>query len=155
MLAGALGDTPESVISVHLLARGLADAYVTGDPAHPDGDIVQSASDPGELMSFGLDAAVLWELLRLVKGWWCVSGAEACARNLGAGLEARTGSEVRYYADIYHVLRGPVPRLHHEAAHPLRPEDLELVEAAPAEVRGSGWGSAGRCSRKAGWPAWS
>ena len=82
--AGALGDTPESVISIHLLARGLAEAYVAaGDPTRPDGIIVQGGSDPGELMSFGSDATVLWELLRLVGGWWCVSVLGPCARTLG------------------------------------------------------------------------
>ena len=65
-LARTLGDTPESVISVHLLARGLAEAYVAGDPACPTGVILRGGSDPGELMSFGSDAAVLWELLRPV-----------------------------------------------------------------------------------------
>ena len=50
VLAGALDDTPESVISVHLLA---------GDPTRPDGIIVQGGSDPGQRMSFGSDAAVM------------------------------------------------------------------------------------------------
>jgi GNAT acetyltransferase len=141
VLARALGDTPESVISVHLLARALAEAYVAGDPTHPDGLIVQGSTDPGELMSFGSDAAVLWELLQLVEGWWCVSVVERCARDLGAMIEAQTGSKVRYYGDIYHVLRGSVTRLHHEATRLLTPDDIELVEAAPTEVRGSGWNS--------------
>jgi hypothetical protein len=65
VLAGTRDGTPESVITVHLLARGLDDAYVAGDPAHPDGIIVQGGFDPGELIGFGLDAAVLWEPLRL------------------------------------------------------------------------------------------
>ena len=102
---------------------------------------MQGGSDPGELMSFGSDAAVLWELLWLVEGWWCINVIEACTRDLGAMIEARTGSKVRYYAAIYHVLGEPVARLHHEAARLLTPHDLELVEAAPAEVRGSGWSS--------------
>ncbi len=129
------------MISVHLLARALAEAYAAGDPTHPDGIIVQGSTDPGELMSFGPDAAVLWELLQLVEGWWCVSVVEPCARDLGAMIEAQTGSKVRCYGDIYHVLRGPVTRLHHEATRLLTPDDIELVEAAPAEVWGSGWNS--------------
>ena len=140
-LAGTLGDTPESVISIHLLARGLAEAYVAGEPARPDGVIVQGGPDPGELMSFGSDTGVLWELLRLVEGWSCVSVVEPCAEELGRIIEERTGSGVRYYGDIYHVLRSPVARIHHEAARLLTPEDLELVEAAAVEVRGSGWDS--------------
>ena len=139
-LASALGDTPESVISVHLLARGLAEAYVAGDPTRPGGVIVQGGPDPGELMSFGSDAAALWELLRLVEGWWCVSVVEPRAEDLGRVIEERTGSGVRYYGDIYHVLRGPVASIHHEAVRLLTPDDLELVEAA-VEVRGSGWDS--------------
>ncbi len=140
-LARTLGDTPESAIAIHLLARGLAEAYVAGDPTRPDGVIVQGGPDPGELMSFGSDVEVLWELLRLVEGWWCVSVVEPCAEDLGRTIEARTGSGVRYYGDIYHVLRGPVARIHHEAARLLTPDDLELVEAAAVEVRGSGWDS--------------
>jgi len=141
VIASALGDTPESVISVHLFARALAEAYVAGDPTRPDGIIVQGGSDLGELMSFGSDAAVLWELLRLVEGWWCVSVVEPCAEDLGTMIEAQTGSRVRYYGDIYHILKGPVARLHSEDTRLLTPDDLELVEAAPAEVRGSGWSS--------------
>jgi hypothetical protein len=47
VLAGALGDTPESVISVHLLARGLGEAYVAGDLRRPDGVVLRGGSDPG------------------------------------------------------------------------------------------------------------
>lgn len=140
-LARTLGDTPESVISVHLLARGMAEAYVAGDPTRPGGVIVQGGPDPGELMSFGSDAAVLWELLRLVEGWWCVSVAEPCAEDLGRIIEAWTGSGVSYRRDIYHAPRAPVARLHSDAVRLLGPEDLALVEAAAAEVRGSGWES--------------
>ena len=141
VLARALGHTPETVISVHLLARELAEAYVAGDTARPDGIIVQGGPDPGELMSCGSDAAVLWELIRLVDEWWCVSVIEPSVRELGATIEACMGRKVRYYGDIYHVLRRPVVRLHHAGARLLTPDDLELVEAAPAEIRGGGWGS--------------
>ncbi len=141
-LARTLGDTPESVISVHLLARGLAEAYVAGDPTHPSGVIVREGSYPGELMSFGSDAAVLWELLLLVGGWWCVSVVEPCAEDLGRMIEERTGGGVRYYGDIYHPLRDPVAGIQHGAVRLLTPDDLELVEAAAVEVRGSGWESA-------------
>ncbi len=40
ILADALGDTPESVISLHLLLRGLARAYVAGHPAQFDAAII-------------------------------------------------------------------------------------------------------------------
>ena len=43
-MAGALGDTPETVISVHLLARGPCRAYVAGDPARFKGAVVQSVT---------------------------------------------------------------------------------------------------------------
>jgi hypothetical protein len=135
-LARTLGDTPESVISVHLLARGLAEAYVSGDPTRPDGVIVQGGSDPGELMSFGSDAEVLWELLRLVEGWWCVSVVEPCAEDLGRIIEERTGSGARYYGDIYHLLRDPVASIHHETVRLLTPDDLEFRPLSEGRPRG-------------------
>lgn len=80
----ALGDSPETVISVHLLERGLCDAYVAGDPEHFSGLIVQSHQDPGEPTAFGADARTLWELLQMARGWWCVNISEACAPRLGS-----------------------------------------------------------------------
>src|SRR5207244_10831075 len=62
-LADALGDTPESTIAVHLLARGLARGYTVGRSASFAGAIVQEIADPREPVGFGTDAEALWSIL--------------------------------------------------------------------------------------------
>jgi hypothetical protein len=57
-LARALGDSPETVISLHLLRRGLGRAWVAGTPASPRAVVVENlAFDLGEPMAFGTDPA--------------------------------------------------------------------------------------------------
>jgi hypothetical protein len=141
ILVDALGDSPETVISVHLLTQGLCDAYVAGNPEHFRGLIVQSHQDRGEPTGFGADARALWELLKMARGWWCVNVSEACATRLGAIVEEETGRAVRYYGDVYHTLTRPAVPFEHEAVRSLNLTDLEMLDSAAAEVRGSGWGS--------------
>jgi len=140
-LADALGDTPETVISVHLLRRGLCRAYVAGDPSRFDGAIVQWNDSPAEPMGFGSDPDVLWELLKVVRGWDCVNVTPQCATALGEIMEEKMGVPIRYYGDIYHTLSKPVLDYPNEAVHQLTLADLKLLESAPIELRGSGFGS--------------
>jgi hypothetical protein len=142
MLVKALGDSPQTVISVHLLVRGLCEAYVAGDPARFDGLVLQSYQHPGEPTGFGSDAQTLWELLKMVQGWWCVNVSESCAPRLGAIVSDETGRAVRYYGDLYHTLTQPVASYHHEVVRLLDPADLEMLVEASPEVRGGDWGSA-------------
>ena len=141
VLADALGDTPETVISVHLLRRGLCRAYVAGDPACFEGAIVQDNLCPAEPMGFGEDAEVLWELLKGVRGWACVNVTPACAIPLGRIIEREMEARVRYYGDLYYTLSRPVSGFHNEAVRQLTLADLKLLESAPTEVRGNGFGS--------------
>jgi len=141
VLADALGDTPETVISVHLLRRGLCRAYVAGNPSRFDGAIIQDNFCPAEPMGFGSDPEVLWELLQAVRGWECVNVAPECAAALGGIIEKNVGIPVRYYGDIYHVLSKPVVNFSNEAVRQLTLADIKLLESAPAEVRGGGFGS--------------
>ena len=73
-LAEALGDTPQTVIAVHRLRRGLGRAWVDGDPARFRAAIVQGDDLPDEPDAFGADPEAIWELLQHVEGWTCVSG---------------------------------------------------------------------------------
>ncbi len=140
-LADALGDTPETVISVNFLRRGLCRAYVAGDPSRFDGAIVQWGSCPDEPMGFGSDAEILRELLRSAEGWDCVDVASECAVALGEIIEKETGVHVRYYGDVYHLLSRPVISIQNEAVRQLTLDDLELLESAPKELQGDGFGS--------------
>ena len=140
-LADALGDTPETVISVHLLRRGLCRAYVAGDPSCFRAAIVQSDFSPDEPAAFGPDAQALWDVLRHVRRWGCVDVPRECAPGLGEIIRDKMGCSVRYVEDIYHVLSGPAGDFHHEAVRLLTPADLHLIESAPPELRGGGFAS--------------
>lgn len=52
-LAAALGDSPETVITLHHLRRGSCRAYVAGEPRHFAGAIIQHADAPTEPSGFG------------------------------------------------------------------------------------------------------
>ena len=151
LLIDALGDSPETVISLHLLEHGLCEAYVAGDPARFDGLILQSHQMPGEPTGFGSDARTLWALLKTVQGWWCVNVSDACAPRLGTMVKEETGREVRYYGDVYHTLTRPAVPFEHETVRLLNPADLPLLESAAGAVRGSGWTSAGHMLEGASW----
>lgn len=142
-LAEALGDSPETVIATHLLRRGLCRVYLAGEPARYDAAIVQALELPGEPMGFGGDAALLWGLLQSAQGWFCLNVEPRCAAALGAlmrdGLGA--GAKVRYYGDVYYTLTMPVARLRASVVRLLSLDDLDLLENAPAAVRGGGFGS--------------
>jgi hypothetical protein len=140
-LADALGDTPETVISVHRLRNQFCLAYTVGDPAHFDGAVVQDSFCPTEPMGFGSDAEILWELLRSVERWDCVDVASECANALGQIIEKEMGSRVRYYGDVYHALYRPVINFQNEAVRQLTLDDLELLESSPKELQGVGFGS--------------
>lgn len=144
VLADALGDTPETVISVHLLKLGLCRAYVAGDPGHFRGAVVQAYDLPTEPMGFGSDPTILWGLLRSIEGWECVNVSRSCAVALGGMIEAEMGVGVRYYGDIHHTLTRPVSSVRNAAVRQLTLADVRLLEGAPAELRGSGFGSTHR-----------
>lgn len=140
-LADALGDTPETAISAHLLRRGLCRAFVAGNPSCFEGAMVQSDFLPDEPEGFSSDPEVLWNLLKKVKGWDCVNVASECARPLGEIIKKKMGIRVRYYNDIYHILKKPVSNFYSKAVRQLTPADLKLLESTPAEVQGFGFES--------------
>jgi GNAT superfamily N-acetyltransferase len=96
---------------------------------------------PSEPTGFGKNAAVLWALLQGIDGWDCVNVTSTCAPALGALIQTQTGTPVHYYGDIYHILQQPVLPFDHPAARQLTLKDLSLLEVAPPDVRGSGFGS--------------
>lgn len=134
-LANRLGDRSETVIAVHALRRSLCRAYASGAAA-----IVQWDELPGEPMGFGDDAAALWDLLQSVDGWFCVEVTPTCAAVLGPLIAAQTGGSVRYYGDIFYTLTAPAAPIHHDSVRLLSVADLPLLDAAPREIQGGGFG---------------
>jgi GNAT superfamily N-acetyltransferase len=139
VLAGAIGDTPETTIAVHLLLRGMCWAYAAGQPAQFEGAIVQARNLPTEPMGFGSDPFVLGQLLRSVQGWDCILVDTACAEPLGQIIERRMDTGVRYLDDVYHVLDQPVTRYRDSAVRLLDLRDLPTLARAEPELRSGGW----------------
>jgi len=135
-LAEALGDTAETVISVHRLRNGFCRAYTAGDVA-----VIQDDFCPAEPTAFGSDPEVIRDLLGSVEGWDCVNVSSECAVALGKIIEEEKGVQVRHYGDVYHVLNTPVVDFRNEAVRQLTLADLELLESSPGEVQGAGFGS--------------
>jgi len=141
LLADALGDTPETTISVHLLRRGLCQAYVAGHPRQFLGAIVQDDHMPDEPTAFGPDPHVLWQVLQIVPGWQCVEVDPECAATLGKAISRGTGNQVRYYEDVYHALLQPVRTFTNTAVRQLDLSDLDLLGSMPGAAETSGFGS--------------
>ncbi len=141
ILAEALGDTPETVDSVHLLRQDMCKAYVAGDPSRFGAAIVQANDWPTEPTGFGSDPQVLWNILKSVRGWTCVLVDSECAPILGKTIERERGVRLRYLEAICHVLTKPVSAFHNAAVRQLALADLGLLESAPSEFSVSVWGS--------------
>jgi RimJ/RimL family protein N-acetyltransferase len=139
VLAAALGDSPETVQSIHMLGRGLCRAYVAGHPARFEGAIVQPIAWPEEPAGFGPDPKLLWALLQLVEGWTCILVDTAVAPALGRIIEVELGHRVRYLDDVTHLLTRPVRLERNEAVRRLTLADLVRLESAPLELRSSLW----------------
>ena len=135
----ALGDTPETVIGVHLLRRGLCRALINGEPDRPDAAMLQVIADPSEPAGFGNDPAALWHLLRALHGWRCVNVPRAVGPQLAARIEAETGRACRLYEDVYHVLMAPVAARPHPAVRRLTPADRPLLDTAESDLGTPGW----------------
>lgn len=141
ILADALGDMPETVIEVHILRRGLCKAYVAGEPSRFGGAIIQANFLPTEPAGFGTNPEILWDLLKEVEGWDCVDVPSECATALGKIIQKKMGVRVRYYGDVYHTLSKPVANFQNGVVRQLTLTDLDLLEAAPTELQGCGFGN--------------
>lgn len=140
-LAATLGDTPETVQSVHMLRRGLCKAWLAGDPARFKAAILQAVDWPEEPTGFGSDPALLWELLQHLDGWTCILVDSGCAAALARILEAELGCRIRFLDDVAHVLARPAPVVRHPAVRRLTMTDLDLLRSAPLELRAGLWPS--------------
>ena len=138
-LANVIGDTPITVISAARLKHGMCDAYVAGTLPDVTAALVFDAYCPEEPSGFGNDTDALWQLLKTTHGWNCINVHTACAKPLGALIQAETGKSVRYYGDVYHALLEPVHAYPNKTVRLLTLEDVEYLTKAPAEVQGNGY----------------
>jgi hypothetical protein len=139
-LADALGDTPETVISVHQLRRRLCRAYIDGEPGDFAAVVLQGGYLPTEPTAYGCDVEAIWGVLQHLEGWDCVNVAAPCARSLGAILAREMGCRVRFLGDVYFVLARQAAVFGHPLVRRLAMNDLALLEAAAPGLWVSGYG---------------
>ncbi len=139
VLAGVVGETPETVMVIHALRRGLCRAWVIGRPEEPRAAIVQMASFPAEPVGFGAEPESLLAILRFIAGWTAVNVPVALGSTLAAELQRFTGKACTLTEEIYSVLRRAAPD--YEAPHVrlLTPADLPDIEAATGVLGMGDW----------------
>ncbi len=135
-LADTLPDSPQTVISISRLRRGLAQAYVAGDLLEWETAVIDDPGQPGEPMAFGSSADQIADLMAALPGWFCVNVHPDVAPQLGPLLARKMSCSVRYYGDIYHTLTTPASHWPHPAVRLLTLDDLPLLQAAPDAIRG-------------------
>ena len=133
LLAAALGDTPETVISHHLLTTGACNAWYTGDVRQPRAIAVQALAFPAEPTLFGETADAVIPLISQVTGWTTFSVPLALARELERPIATVAGTlSINTLEDVYHVLDGPLVEI---ARHPdvrlLPAEDRAMLDGLP------------------------
>ena len=136
MLAGTLPDSPQTVITISQLRRGLAQAYVVGNEMDWETAVIFDPGQPGEPTAFGRNAAQIAEVMADLPDWFCVNVAADLAPQVGPFLAPKMGCPVRYYGDIYHTLTVPPPSFSQPAVCRLTAADLPLLQAAPDMIRG-------------------
>ena len=139
VLAGALGDTPETVGSVHVLRKGLCKAYVSGTPQNPRAAVVQSDLCTGEPVGFGRSPDLLWDLFTVVEGWDCFLVDSQCSHRVAELMRAHTGQQIGFIHDVNFRLDCAANRFTNPSVRLLTPHDSALLSAAPSEVAGTGY----------------
>lgn len=108
LVADAIGDSPETVISHDVLVTGQCNAWVTGSLYQPRAVMIQPFAAPAEPNAIGYLPADMLALLRLVDGWTCVQVPIHLARELERPVaELRDTLSLNTLEDVYHVLDGP------------------------------------------------
>jgi RimJ/RimL family protein N-acetyltransferase len=139
VLADALGDTPETVMPVHQLRRGLARAVIAGAPERPRATIVQAYALPEEPAAYGDDPEAIWDVLRDLDGWTSVHVSHTLGSPLAELMETATRRPRSLSEEIFSVLERPVAVWTDPAVRRLTPADIPLMEAATAELGMNGW----------------
>jgi GNAT acetyltransferase len=134
-LCRVLGDTPETVIAIHLLQRGLCSVYAVGEINHPAAIVIQPNNLIEEPTAFGTDAEAIFRVLCDLPGWTCVNVDNAVASKLGLLIQANLRRSVRYYEDVFHTLGRAAATFSHATVRLLTWDDLGLLATAPPEVQ--------------------
>ena len=138
-LATAIGETPETLMTIEQLRRGLCRATVSGSPDRPEAAIVQPDAFPTDATAIGNDPDALWSLLSGMDGWQCVDTAHDIAPALAARITAATRRACTLHEEIFFLLDRPVEAWTHTNVRRLTAGDLPLMAAATAGLGMGDW----------------
>lgn len=139
LLADAIGESAETIMSVHRLRRGLCRAIVDDMPPHHRAALVAPHEFPDEPSAYGDDSEAIWHLLRGLEGWACVNASREIAPPLLARIASATGLACTRTEEIYYQLNGPVVAWPHDAVRRLTAADVPLMEAATLPLNMFDW----------------
>ncbi len=136
-LADALGDSPETALSVHLLRKGNGDARLVGELPGYQAVIIEDYDVGPELLAFGSDIQGFISILRDMEGWDIVNAPKGIAAELADALQMQTKRSTYLIDDIYQVPAGPIASFTNPDVRLLNREDIPLLAATPDDIRDS------------------
>ncbi len=139
LLAAAIGERPESLMTLEQLRRGLCTATIIGSPEAPLAAVIQPDAFPGDANVYGDDPDLLWSLLQELSDWESVEASAALAPALAARISSATGRPCQLDEEIFYTLARPVARQLAPAARRLTSADLPLMEAATEPLQMGDW----------------
>jgi GNAT superfamily N-acetyltransferase len=109
LLAASLGDSPETVITHHLLTSRACNAWCVGDVRQPSAAIIQAHQFLAEPIVFGHSPEDIARIMPFVQGWDTFSVPPHLARGLERTVTTLAGTgALNTLEDVYHILDGPV-----------------------------------------------
>lgn len=135
-IAAWLGESPETVIPIHMLQQGTCEVVCVGSPHDPDGVIVQSTVYPEEPIAFG-SADAIASILPSLSGWTCLNVPGDLGATLTEDVRRAAGAaSVRTQDDVYHVLEVPAPEVSVPDVRLMTPADVAFFRSPPADLGG-------------------
>lgn len=139
LLAAAIGESPETIMTVHRLRRNLCRSVIDGPPDRPRAALVAPNEYLDEPTAYGDDPAAIWSLLNTMEGWSCVNASRDVAPRLGALIEEETSRSCTRTEEIYYQLDQPVAAWPDAAVRRLTMSDVPLMEAATIPLNMFDW----------------
>jgi GNAT superfamily N-acetyltransferase len=112
LLAAALGDSPETVITHHLLTSRACNAWCVGDVRQPSAAIIQAHAFLAEPVVFGHAPEDIARIMPFVQEWDTFSVPTYLAQTLERTVTTLAGTgALNTLEDVYHILDGPLPAI--------------------------------------------
>ena len=129
ILAAAIGESPETVISHHLLTSRTCDAWFVGDVRQPRGLVIQGHDFRNEPIIHGHHADDVARIIPYIEEWETFSTPLYLVAELERVVtHARHTTSLRTITDVYHVLDTPISGdFHHDDVRLLTDDDIALT----------------------------